>query len=396
MFTYNERDLHRMPTPARSHLPIKDFIAASGILDDENSTSSSDADVALLRLPAPSLRGTFAKAYVLLAKLVSFIGWDELLKARSQVFVMEEEYRMHRATDPVQESPMAPPKANGHGDDSESVTEGFGPLAIATDDESDSGSIHRAERSSSPQPPPPPPIDSHAASPVPTIAINGEYEDGSKIEEPSSPGIPTIKVSTDSDGEREREELRKFEESDEGKKAREVVGKPPGAKQPVEETEAEETGEKEDGEEEEQKPGAFQNKRLCERWLDNLFMVLYEVRRLPFLFFSLLEIDPIFLLFSPLAFSRPYSPLSTHLPSATRTFAFTPSGGPKSLTSRPNTSPTARPAPSGRSSASSLNGFTTRRSRKTLSSAPSIRSSRRRRGRSCSSCTPMREMCRGA
>jgi hypothetical protein len=45
--------------------------------------------VTLLRLPAPSLRGTFAKAYNLLARLVSLIGWDELLKCRSQVFVME-------------------------------------------------------------------------------------------------------------------------------------------------------------------------------------------------------------------------------------------------------------------------------------------------------------------
>jgi hypothetical protein len=25
----------------------------------------------------------------------------------------------------------------------------------------------------------------------------------------------------------------------------------------------------------------FQTKRLCERWLDNLFMVLYEVQSLP-------------------------------------------------------------------------------------------------------------------
>nr|ODN91687.1 ChAPs family protein [Cryptococcus depauperatus CBS 7855]ODN91892.1 ChAPs family protein [Cryptococcus depauperatus CBS 7841] len=75
MFTYNERDLHRMPTPTKTHLP---------------------ADVALLRLPAPNLRGTFAKAYSLLTLLVSKIGWDELLKTRSQVFVMEEEYRMHK------------------------------------------------------------------------------------------------------------------------------------------------------------------------------------------------------------------------------------------------------------------------------------------------------------
>lgn len=54
------------------------------------------ADIALLRLPAPNLRGTFAKAYSLLTLLVSKIGWDELLKIRSSVFVMEEEYRLHK------------------------------------------------------------------------------------------------------------------------------------------------------------------------------------------------------------------------------------------------------------------------------------------------------------
>lgn len=90
MYTYNERDLHRMPTPLRTHLPIKQFIAESDILDEERD-SDNEADIALLRLPAPSLRGTFSKAYALLTKLVSLIGWDELLRCRSLVFVMEEE-----------------------------------------------------------------------------------------------------------------------------------------------------------------------------------------------------------------------------------------------------------------------------------------------------------------
>ena len=52
----------------------------------------------MLRLPAPGLRGTFAKAYALLTSLVSKIGWDELLKTRSVVFVMEEEYRLHKTS----------------------------------------------------------------------------------------------------------------------------------------------------------------------------------------------------------------------------------------------------------------------------------------------------------
>ena len=92
MFTYNERDLHRLPPAARSHLPVRPLVADSKLLNEFNAMDQ-EADVALLRLPAPALRGTFAKAYAILVKLVDKIGWDELLRYRSQVFVMEEEYR---------------------------------------------------------------------------------------------------------------------------------------------------------------------------------------------------------------------------------------------------------------------------------------------------------------
>lgn len=92
MFTYNERDLHRIPQAARTHFPIRPLAAQSKLLD-EDSANNNEADVALLRLPAPALRGTFASAYAILTKLVSKIGWDELLRCRSEVFVMEEEYR---------------------------------------------------------------------------------------------------------------------------------------------------------------------------------------------------------------------------------------------------------------------------------------------------------------
>jgi hypothetical protein len=37
LLTFNERDLHRMPQPARTHLPVKKFIAESNILDDESA-----------------------------------------------------------------------------------------------------------------------------------------------------------------------------------------------------------------------------------------------------------------------------------------------------------------------------------------------------------------------
>ncbi|GAA5796497.1 hypothetical protein HPULCUR_001869 [Helicostylum pulchrum] len=96
MFTYNERDMHRMPPSLKTHLPIKPDIISSGIME-EDAGRESEADSQISRLSAPSLHGTFAKAYSLLTRLANALGWDELLRCRSQVFVMEEEYRMHKA-----------------------------------------------------------------------------------------------------------------------------------------------------------------------------------------------------------------------------------------------------------------------------------------------------------
>ena len=104
MFTYSERDMHRMPAPNKTHLPIKQEIMNSGIMEEDAAGRENEADPNLSRLPAPALHGTFAKAYALLTRLASKIGWDDLLKCRSYVFVMEEEYRMQKAKEDIQKS----------------------------------------------------------------------------------------------------------------------------------------------------------------------------------------------------------------------------------------------------------------------------------------------------
>ncbi|KAJ2913790.1 hypothetical protein MD484_g6620, partial [Candolleomyces efflorescens] len=96
MFTFNGRDAHRTLPVSKIHLPFHKPIGE--ILPDRHTkTEDDEADPALQRLPAPGLRGTWARAYALLTRLVAEIGWDELLKTRSCVFVMEEEYRMQKA-----------------------------------------------------------------------------------------------------------------------------------------------------------------------------------------------------------------------------------------------------------------------------------------------------------
>lgn len=182
MFTYYERDTYRLPVARTASLPIPPEVNQEEILNETN-VAQQDADQALLRLPAPALRGTFARAYDLLSKLVTRVGWDDLLRFRSQVFVMEEEYRTQKV----------PPQSNGTtlNDPANAITQRPGPAAS----------------------------DSAASDPVSTAPLTNPVS-GDK--------------STDN-GTRTNPQSAGLNNS-----------------------------------------FAFQDKRLCERWLDNLFMVLYE------------------------------------------------------------------------------------------------------------------------
>ena len=98
MFTYQDKDAPRMPEPARVLLPV----LPESMLDEiDESQQAYDIELihpSLRRLHAASYRGTFLKAYSLLTEITAKIGWDQLLRIRSQVFVMEEEYRSEKQT----------------------------------------------------------------------------------------------------------------------------------------------------------------------------------------------------------------------------------------------------------------------------------------------------------
>lgn len=353
MFTYNERDLHRMPTPARSHLPIKAFIAESGLLDDETARDN-EADVALLRLPAPALRGTFAKAYELLTKLVAQIGWDELLRCRSHVFVMEEEYRAQKSNRDEVSTPNTPntqevyaqTRSTAEEDDDRASTTAIAPVEEIEEGEPSqvvdtSGVNNLADKVAQ---------NAGADEDDPSIDSSAEEELERKLESlgvsnvdsnGSSHSIPTIKISSESDHEREKVQLQSFmkapavaeddssvETEHEAQKTLEKSGNLPTVKveaPPLEKpavaqaqaghgrTDSQSINANSSPPEGPHMAGAsaqpptaingsarsadtagdhreqndttvgslnstfsFTNKRLCERWLDNLFMVLYE------------------------------------------------------------------------------------------------------------------------
>ncbi|KAF8958435.1 hypothetical protein BGZ46_001971 [Entomortierella lignicola] len=279
MFTFNERDLQRMPKPAKAHLPIRNDIDLS-LIDDETgreheaSRGNRYADLALLRLPAPSLRGTYSSAYNLLTRLVSKIGWDELLRCRSLVFVMEEEYRMQKEAE-------------------ESIRKGSHVRAMSRDDTVPE-EVPAREQLLSPN-----------GTPIPIIKISTESEREREQEEAeeearakaieasaaekaneenadqSMEDIKLDDLSLSSDKDQETEEGDSTQEKNAEEEEVEVTVQeseqvPINGKQIEKPSIAAASDEEENEDDEVELSFSFSNKRLCDRWLDNLFMVLYE------------------------------------------------------------------------------------------------------------------------
>ena len=219
MFTYQDKDLPRMPEAARILLPV----LPESMLDEIDETSGTYDEVhpSLRKLHAAGYKGTFLKAYSILTEVTSKIGWDQLLRIRSQVFVMEEEYRSEKQTSSVNltSKPNASttalrgtpsPGINGTSPDGQPDGESYSHL----DDEETLN-----ERQSSPT------STSNSATTANDPLEKPEHTITSEVVKSGSDDPPNLIDSN-------------------------------------------------------QKYTQFHNKRLCERWLDNLFMVLYEDLRI--------------------------------------------------------------------------------------------------------------------
>lgn len=104
MFTYQDKDTPLMPEPKEVNLPTLPETRLDEIDSEPESRYSEQVDPSLLNLRAASYRGTFKQAYSILTEMTAKIGWDQLLKIRSNVFVMEDEYRTEK-----QEATQPPP-----------------------------------------------------------------------------------------------------------------------------------------------------------------------------------------------------------------------------------------------------------------------------------------------
>ena len=224
MFSYQDKDAPRMPEPSRVLLPILPESALDEI-DERQPNQGEPYDVvhpSLRKLQAATYQGTFLKAYSLLTEIAASIGWDQLLKIRSQVFVMEEEYRSERPT-PVTRAPT-----------------------------------------------------SNNAS---TVALRGTPSPGLNGNTPDSPEQSrAAEVSQEPDSAGPSSNANQMNgQAEQGMAAVDRSIEKPGHTVASEEVKA---GGEEPADPSHTQYAQFQNKRLCERWLDNLFMVLYEDLRI--------------------------------------------------------------------------------------------------------------------
>lgn len=211
MFTYQDKDAPLMPEPKEVQLPILPETRLDEIDSEPESRFSEQVDPSLLGLRAAAYRGTFKQAYSILTEMTSKIGWDQLLRIRSTVFVMEDEYRTEKqeatqghkrttSTDGLRGTPD--PATNG--DDKDDADE--------EDKEKDAKDANGEENS--------------VERPSNTIDPKTVKSDQENVSFPSNEEKGTTLIKRQQDGE---ETLSKLN-----------------------------------------------TKRLCERWLDSLFMVLYE------------------------------------------------------------------------------------------------------------------------
>ncbi|KAI0421100.1 chaps-domain-containing protein [Xylaria grammica] len=205
MFTYQDKDAPIMPEPKEVYLPTLPETRLDEIDSEPESRFMEQVDPSLLNLRAASYRGTFKLAYNILTEMTAKIGWDQLLKIRSSVFVMEDEYRSDRQDD----APHAPPPNRN------------------------------------------PSTDGLRGSPEPSA--NGDHgpEDGEDKKKDSESDPPSQSLANGNGDE--------------------SVEKPTHTIDPGEIKADGDTTATTD-----EHLSRLNNKRLCERWLDSLFMVLYE------------------------------------------------------------------------------------------------------------------------
>ncbi|ORZ36191.1 Chs5p-Arf1p-binding proteins-domain-containing protein [Catenaria anguillulae PL171] len=224
MFAHPPREFPLMPEPARSHFPGTD--ALDEFTDNDTQT--------LTPLRAEGLRGTFRRAYTLLAAMVDKAGWEELLGHRAAVFVMEDEYRQ------VKEEELMP-VANEH----------VGDVTTPVGDENGSKHPSTAAAAAAAGATPTSPTTNEVS--VDPVANQAAAEPLEADQPPQTPPEGTNAAAAERERAARAELWRNLHANRQSQQAGNASAH--GSNKLL---------------------TAFSHKRLCERWLDDLFLMLYE------------------------------------------------------------------------------------------------------------------------
>ena len=227
MNSHKEKYQLKRVVPIRSHEDLHLPSPLDVTMDEVSNLQSNDIsyehknlDPQLVNLPAANLKSTYAKAYDLLTEIVAKTGWEQLLKYRAKVFVMEEEYRKDRKA----------AAANGHLRKSSTLSSVNVNNVKVSDD-----STANLESD----------VDSTTGVKSPIQERHTESSLGEETPATAAAAAAASSIGTDS--------------------ANATATVTATATANDANTIADQEYEDE-----------FRKKRLCERWLDNLFMLLYE------------------------------------------------------------------------------------------------------------------------
>ena len=250
MFTYQDKDSPRMPEPYRVSLPVMPESICDEVDDSPDSEEMEMVRPGLRKLHAAGFKGTFQKAYMLLTEILKKVSWDELLKIRSQVFVMEEEYRSEKHAGPYRGTDSSKnastvglrstsPHTNGEGSGVSNTT-----IATSDGDRPDEEWSARGRNTS---------YDANGKIEDVTSNTNQDFEDA--VRRPShTVASEVVKAGgPDDPSGPEHSPDNAVNDANTATTASDAFAAASSSSF-----------------------NHLQNKRLCERWLDNLFMVLYE------------------------------------------------------------------------------------------------------------------------
>ena len=179
---------------------------------------------------------------------------------------MEEEYRMQKAQGEI--TPLASTSTvNGRDGSAGTVIHEDGTVVTRNSVISDSTTL--ADPSAD--------DDASIRGVSSTSAIDLSSTNGSSTNAAAGIPIPIIRISTESDRDMKPEDAELEPSVNGGAKQNGVKDAGDAVEKPVQAADAGEGAQETSTPSTAPEPFSFSNKRLCERWLDNLFMVLYEV-----------------------------------------------------------------------------------------------------------------------